>query len=121
MMLNSAFSLTPASRQGTFAATLLHPELDAWQGVLVEIWLTFFLICVVLGTTNEKRKGNLYLPTVIIGFAVTLAVLSGVLTVIFFSNVSSYKTKSLFTLAVYESALVCPMCNISVITQAKVN
>ena len=72
------FSVTPASRLENLSATLLHPELEAWQGVLVEAWLTFILLCTIQGATNARRKGHIYMPTVVIGSFVTVAVLSGV-------------------------------------------
>ena len=71
-------SVTPALRREALAATVLHPELEAWQGVLVEAWLTFILLCTIQGATNARRKGSVYMPTVVIGSFVTVAVLSGV-------------------------------------------
>ena len=73
-------SLTPSTRRESLAATVLNPELEPWQGMLIEVWLTFFLVCVILGATNQKRKGNLFMPTIVIGFAVAVGVMSGVLT-----------------------------------------
>ena len=72
------FSMTPSARRETLAATLLNEELEAWQGVLVEVWVTFILVNTIFGATNERRKGNIYMPTIIIGFAVTVGVMSGV-------------------------------------------
>ena len=71
-------SVTPALRREALAATVLHPELEPWQGVLVEAWLTFILLCTIQGATNARRKGHIYMPTVVIGSFVTVAVLSGV-------------------------------------------
>ena len=71
-------SVTPALRREALAATVLHPELEPWQGVLVEAWLTFILLCTIQGATNARRKGSVYMPTIIIGCAVTVGVMSGV-------------------------------------------
>jgi glycerol uptake facilitator-like aquaporin len=60
----------PANYTGTLAATVLHPEMEPWQGVLVEIWLTFILVLTILGATNQVRKVNIYMPTLIIMLAV---------------------------------------------------
>ena len=74
----SPLRVTPKARHEKLSATMLSDELSPWQGVLVEVWLTFILLCVVQGANNVKRKGNVYMPTIIIGSYVTVAVLSGV-------------------------------------------
>lgn len=71
-------SITPATRRENLSATTLHPEMTPWQGYLMEAWLTFILVSVIQGATNIKRKGNIYMPTLIIGSYVSVAVMTGV-------------------------------------------
>ena len=70
--------ITPANHRGHLAATELHPDMTVWQGLGVEIWLTFNLVLTVHGCTYPGRKENTYMFTIPIGMAVSVAVLSGV-------------------------------------------
>ena len=76
--MHTFLRVTPDSIIGNLAVTMLNPEVTPFQGVLVEIWLTTILGCVALGASNARRKGNVYMPTIIVGSYVTTAVLSGV-------------------------------------------
>ena len=59
------------------AATLVHDDLTAWQGVLVEAWLTFILVQTIWGATNSARK-KLFMPSIPIGLAVAMDIMAGV-------------------------------------------
>jgi glycerol uptake facilitator-like aquaporin len=71
-------SVTPAQYRGQLAATTLGPDVQPWQGFLVEVWVTCILLLTIYGATNEIRKGNVYMPTLLIGFAVALGIMSAV-------------------------------------------
>ncbi|KAK2156597.1 hypothetical protein LSH36_209g04037 [Paralvinella palmiformis] len=70
------FAITPIKSQNNLAATLLGNDVSSWQGVLVEIWITFMLVITVLGATNTRIKGTLLIPGLPIGFAVALGIMS---------------------------------------------
>ncbi|ELT95009.1 hypothetical protein CAPTEDRAFT_46197, partial [Capitella teleta] len=70
------YAVTPSNKRETLAVTNLGPEVEAWQGFLVELWATFVLVVTILGSTNANRKGRVYMPTIFIGFAVTLGIMS---------------------------------------------
>ncbi|KAK2168365.1 hypothetical protein LSH36_17g03077 [Paralvinella palmiformis] len=67
----------PENYTGTLAATLLHPQVTAWKGVLIETWLTFVLVLTILGATDRVRKAHVYMPTLIIAMAVGIGVSCG--------------------------------------------
>ena len=67
----------PENYTGTLAATVLHPAISPWQGVLIETWLTFVLVLTILGATDRIRKGEIYMPTLIICMAVGIGVSCG--------------------------------------------
>ena len=70
--------MTPANRRDNLACTLVNPEIAPWQGLIVEAWITFILVLTIHGSTNEKRKPSLFMPTIPIGFAVALGIMAGV-------------------------------------------
>ena len=92
------FSLTPPSRRETLAATQLHPDLEPWQGVLIEAWLTFNLVCTIQGATNARRKGHIYMPTIIIGCAVTVGAMTGVIDVNYTRHLYLIRTNIVVTM-----------------------
>ena len=103
-------SITPENRRETLSATELNPELNVWQGLLVEVWLTFILVSTIHGATNSKRKGNLYMPTIIIGCAVTVGVMSGVSNN-YFNHIliNCRKTTNNFIIIVLQFDNTCPL------------
>ncbi|ELU02847.1 hypothetical protein CAPTEDRAFT_180401 [Capitella teleta] len=70
------YAVTPADFRGNLALTDLNEGMEPWQGYLVETWVTCILVLTILGATNERRKGNVYMPTILIGFAVCLGIMS---------------------------------------------
>ena len=74
-----AFRITPDEFQGGLAATVLQNDVSLAQGVFTEALLTGILITTILGCTNRRRKGDVLMATIPIGFAVSIGVLSGVL------------------------------------------
>ena len=70
--------ITPEEFQGNLAATTLNPSVSLAQGVFTEAILTAFLVTTIIGSTNKRRKGELHMATIPIGFAVSVGVLSGV-------------------------------------------
>ncbi|KAI0221798.1 Aquaporin-4, partial [Lamellibrachia satsuma] len=71
------YIVTPAARREGLSATMVNPEIEPWQGMLVETWITAILVLTIYGATNDRRKENLFMPTIPIGFAVTLGCLTG--------------------------------------------
>ena len=77
--VNSASSsVTPDKYTDNLAATVLGDQVKPWQGVLIEAWITCMLVITIIGSTNMRRKGELYMATIPIGFAVTLGIMSAV-------------------------------------------
>ena len=70
--------MTPSAHREGLAATTLHPEVKPWQGMLIEAWITAILVTSIHGATNQQRKGALFIPTIPIGFAVALGIMSAV-------------------------------------------
>lgn len=70
--------VTPSKHHGTLAVTMVHPDMHVFQGLAVEIWLTFNLLLTVHGCTYSGRKTHKFMFTIPIGMAVMVAVLSGV-------------------------------------------
>ena len=71
-------SVTPPQHRETLAATVLSKDITSWQGFLVEGAITFILVMTVFGATNSDRKCDLHMPTIPIGFAISLGIMSGV-------------------------------------------
>ncbi|ELT99187.1 hypothetical protein CAPTEDRAFT_172599 [Capitella teleta] len=71
------WGLTPEQFRETLASTELNPSMTVWQGLGVEIWLTFNLILTLHGCTYTGRKVNILMFSVPIGMAVGTGVLSG--------------------------------------------
>ncbi|KAK2175376.1 hypothetical protein NP493_737g02067 [Ridgeia piscesae] len=71
------YLMTPASRREGLSATMVNAELEPWQGMLVEAWITAILVLTIYGSTNDNRKDTLFMPTIPIGFAITLGILTG--------------------------------------------
>ena len=71
-------SVTPDKYTDNLAATVLGDQVKPWQGVLIEAWITCMLVITIIGSTNMRRKGELYMATIPIGFAVTLGIMSAV-------------------------------------------
>ena len=71
-------SITPNETRGALAATTLGPGVQNWQGFLVEMWITAILVITIFGSTNSARKGNVYMATIPIGFAIALGIMTGV-------------------------------------------
>ena len=69
---------TPDEYKESLAATTVRPEISPLQGVVVEILVTGCLVFTIFGATNEKRK-SVFLPSLPIGMAVMLGVLTGVM------------------------------------------
>ena len=74
----NCYSVTPAHHRETLAATVLGEDIASWQGFLVEAMITFILVLTVFGATNSDRKPDLHMPTIPIGLAVALGIMSGV-------------------------------------------
>ena len=70
--------VTPVTKRGGLAATTLSPLVQPWQGYLIEAWITLLLVLIILGATNSRWKGQLFVPNIIIGFAVTCGILCAV-------------------------------------------
>ncbi|KAI0209741.1 Aquaporin-1 [Lamellibrachia satsuma] len=71
------YFVTPAARRERLSATMVNPEIETWRGMLVETWITAILVLTIYGATNDRRKENLFMPTIPIGFATTLGILTG--------------------------------------------
>ena len=66
---------------------MIHPDLEPWQGFLTEVYITFNLIITCFAASNTRRKGNLYMPTIPIGFAITVGIYAAVsMLCIFYCN-----------------------------------
>ena len=75
--------VTPEHRRDSLAATTLSSEIQVWEGVVIEAWLTFMLVITIHGSVNKRRKKDgLFMPTIPIGMAVTMGVICGVRTFI---------------------------------------
>ena len=73
------FSVTPAAFRDGLANTMLGPDVEHWQGVLIELWITFILVTTIIGSTNAKIKGaGIGMPPIIIGYAIALGIMSAV-------------------------------------------
>ena len=70
--------MTPSKYREGLAATELNPDMTVWQGLGVEVWLTFNLVLTIHGCTYPGRKENTWMFSVPIGMAVSVGVLSGV-------------------------------------------
>jgi glycerol uptake facilitator-like aquaporin len=70
--------MIPSERREGLSATTLAPGVEPHQGFLIEAWLTSLLVLTIFGSTNERRKGNLFMPTIPIGLAVALGIMAGV-------------------------------------------
>ena len=46
--------------------------------MLTEAWITCILVITIIGSTNRRRKGELYMATLPIGLAVALGIMSAV-------------------------------------------
>lgn len=73
-------SMIPSKSREGLSATTLGLDVKPVQGFLVELWITCLLVLTVFGSTNMKRKGSLHMPTVPIGLAVALGIMTGVST-----------------------------------------
>lgn len=72
------YAVTPSKYRGNLAATTLEPDVDSWQGMLIEAWITCMLVITILGSTNVRRKGNVYMATLPIGFSISMGIMSAV-------------------------------------------
>ena len=70
-------SVTPGHMRESLGATRVNPEMAAWQGVIVEAWLTCLLMLTVRGATCEKRR-KVYMPSIPIGLVIGMDVMVGV-------------------------------------------
>lgn len=71
------FAVTPDEKREALATTVPGDGVEDWQAILVEMWITCILLFTIIGSTNLKRKGNLYMPPIFIGFAIALGIMSG--------------------------------------------
>lgn len=78
MIVNISFSVTPSAFRDRLAVTSLHDDVTPLQGVFIEAWITAILVLVIFGSTNARRKSDLFMPTIPIGFAVALGIMSAV-------------------------------------------
>ena len=69
--------MTDSDNREELAATTVDPSLEAWQGFIVEIWLTWILVQTIFGATNLRRK-KVFMAGIPIGMAVALDVMAGV-------------------------------------------
>ena len=69
--------MTAEENHGNFARTTVHSSIKQWQGVFVEMWLTFILVQTVWGATNKKRR-RVFIPSLPVGLAVALDTMTGV-------------------------------------------
>ena len=69
--------MTAEENHSNFARTTVHSSIKQWQGMVVEMWLTFILVQTVWGATNKKRR-RVFTPSLPIGLAVALDILTGV-------------------------------------------
>ena len=72
------FSVTPAHFRDRLAVTSLHADVTAVQGVFIEAWITGILVLVIFGSTNSRRKRDVYMSTIPIGLAVALCIMAAV-------------------------------------------
>ena len=71
------FSVTASQHRGSLARTEVSDDIEQWQGVFVELWLTFILVQTIWGATNRRRR-RVFLPSLPIGLAVALDIMTGV-------------------------------------------
>ncbi len=69
--------MTASQHRGTLARTEVSDDIEQWQGVFVELWLTFILVQTIWGATNRRRR-RVFLPSVPIGCALALDIMTGV-------------------------------------------
>ena len=83
--------ITPADYRDRLAATTLGDKVTPFQGVLTEAWITCMLVITILGSTNMRRKGELYMATLPIGFAVMLGIMAAVSVLFMLSSYQNNK------------------------------
>ncbi len=74
-------------RPREIGCTLLHEDVDVWQGFLLEFIITFQLVFMVFATIDGSRKDVQGSAAVAIGFSVTCGLLYGVRKLLLFSNI----------------------------------
>ena len=74
------FSVTPADNRDHLAVKPLYEGLSPVQGAAIEGWITFILILAILGSTNARRKKEVYMPAIPIGFSVAAGIFATVST-----------------------------------------
>ena len=70
--------VTPAAFRDRLGATTLHYDVTPAQGVFIEAWTTSIVILVLFGSTNSRRKNDLFMPTIPVGFAIALGMMASV-------------------------------------------
>ena len=78
--------MTPQASRGNLGATMLGHDVTVWQGVSVEIILTFFLVFTVFSTLDPGRRQSGFGVPLSIGVAVVACHIVGVSSVVLIAS-----------------------------------